>query len=87
MSTDNDARPGPLRVFAVTVVVAVAVACFTALGGPGFATSSASAQEYQYGKATVCHRTGNDESQEIGVSVDAVPAQLAHGDTLGVCTG
>ena len=87
MGTDNDARRGPLRAFAVTIVVAVAVACFWALGGPGFATSSASAQQYQYGKATVCHRTANGESQELSVSADAVPAHLAHGDTVGACAG
>ena len=86
MGTDSHAGR-PLRVVAVTIVAAVAVVCFSALGGLGLAASPASAEQYQYGKATVCHRTGDGESQEITVSMNAVPAHLAHGDTVGSCPG
>jgi hypothetical protein len=45
-------------------------------------TTSASA-----GKALVCHRTHSKKrpSHTINVSVNAVSAHLAHGDTLGAC--
>ena len=70
----------------VTVIVsAVLLVCFGAIGGLGFATGSASAQEYQYDKVTICHRTGSGSSHEITVSRNALPAHLAHGDTAGAC--
>jgi predicted lipid-binding transport protein (Tim44 family) len=51
----------------------------------GNQTSSARNQ-YQ-GKVVICHRTpGNPENAHtISVSPNAVPAHLAHGDTLGPC--
>ena len=33
-------------------------------------------------KMTVCHVTGNGSSHPISVSENAVPAHLAHGDSL-----
>ncbi|HTG37065.1 MAG TPA: hypothetical protein VLB76_29465 [Thermoanaerobaculia bacterium] len=41
------------------------------------------------GKVDVCHiPPGNpDNAHVINVSVNAVPAHLAHGDTLGECGG
>lgn len=36
-------------------------------------------------KVTICHRTGNGEHHTIVVSINAVPAHLAHGDALGDC--
>ncbi len=36
-------------------------------------------------KVTICHRTGNGSSHEITVSINAVPAHLAHGDAIGDC--
>jgi len=70
----------------VVVTVAVILVCFWAFGGVGSAKSSASAAEYQYGKVTICHRTGNGESHTITVSRNALPAHLRHGDTIGACT-
>lgn len=37
-------------------------------------------------KVTICHREGNGGSHAITVSVNAVPAHLAHGDKLGNCS-
>ena len=37
-------------------------------------------------KVTICHRTGNGEFHTIVVSINAVPAHLAHGDALGDCS-
>ena len=37
------------------------------------------------GWVTICHRTGNGNSHTITVSCAALPAHLAHGDTLGAC--
>lgn len=36
-------------------------------------------------KVTICHREGNGSSHSITVSINAVPAHLAHGDAIGDC--
>lgn len=43
----------------------------------------------QYGKdkVTICHRTGSGRGVTITISRSALPAHLAHGDTIGACTG
>ncbi|MDX6448092.1 MAG: hypothetical protein QOD08_555 [Gaiellaceae bacterium] len=67
------------------------LATFAMLGGNA---SAASSGEYQYGggeygggKVTICHHTGSKKhpTETITVSENALPAHLAHGDTLGRC--
>jgi ABC-type sugar transport system substrate-binding protein len=68
----------------VVVALSASVVAAAALGGsPG-----ANNRQYQYPlKVTICHHTGSETNPfvTIAVSENAVPAHLAHGDTLGVC--
>src|SRR5437588_3413699 len=38
-------------------------------------------------KMDVCHKTGNGGEHTINIAAPAVPAHLAHDDTLGACSG
>jgi hypothetical protein len=38
-------------------------------------------------KQDVCHVTGNGGEHTINIAAPAVPAHMAHGDTLGACAG
>jgi colicin import membrane protein len=74
-------------VFALAVAFS-ALTMLGVLGGVGFAKSSVSAGQYQYGpqaakakgKEVVCHK-----GKTINVAKAAVKSHQKHGDTLGAC--
>lgn len=80
-------RMWSLRTVLAAVLAISALGVFAAFGGAG--VDSATAQyEYEYGqKVTICHVTGSEKNPNvtIRVSVNAMTAHLAHGDTLGPC--
>jgi hypothetical protein len=68
-------------------VVAVALAAAGVLGGVGFAKSSPTAAQYQYGKVTICHKTRSKKNPSVTITISqsALPAHLRRGDTVGAC--
>ena len=67
-------------------LAAAMLACLAIVGSTAFGKGKPSAAQYQY-KVTICHLTGskNNPMVTIKVSSRALPAHLAHGDTLGPC--
>lgn len=78
-----------MRVAAALVFVAVALVAASALAGLGFAGTSPSAVQYEYGKTiTICHRTSSKKHPWVDLKIDihAWPAHLQHGDAFHPCT-
>jgi hypothetical protein len=71
------------RIGLVAALWALVALCLTVVAGVGFAKSSASAGQYQYGKkVTICHKG----KVTIRISRSALPAHKAHGDKEGPCS-
>jgi hypothetical protein len=56
--------------------------CLTAVGSFVLVLGAGVVSATPSGKVTICH-----EGSNISVSENAVPAHLAHGDTVGACNG
>ena len=74
------------RSLVATLVAVAALTVFGALGGTGGVGGSVASAQYQYGKVTICHVAGKSGHRvTITVAAAAVPAHLAHRDTVGPC--
>jgi hypothetical protein len=71
-----------------TSVVAVVLAAAGVVVGGGFARSSVTSAQSQYGKIVICHKTHSKKHPfvSISISTSAWPAHQRHGDALGACT-
>ena len=72
-------------------VAATALLTFGIIGGLGVSHASVGAAQYEYGPpqyqygVVLCHAAGGQTRVTVTVSVAAVRAHLAHGDTPGSC--
>jgi hypothetical protein len=54
---------------------------------PRTVQGSAAQDQYAPQKVTICHHAGPNKRVTITISESALPAHLAHGDTIGPCGG
>ena len=73
----------------LTAIFGIAVLAAILLGGLTFSQSALAggAGGGPPGKVTICHFPPGDPSdfETLSVSINALPAHLAHGDTIGAC--
>jgi len=67
-----------------TAIFGIAVLAAILLGGLTFSQSAFAGQGGGQNKVTICHQ-GDEGPETITVAAPAIPAHLAHGDTLGPC--
>ena len=65
----------------ITVIFAVSVLAAVLMGGLVLSPIAFAGN----GQVTICHKPGTPAEQTTEVDSPAVPAHLAHGDTLGPC--
>ena len=76
-----------LRACAAVAVFFSSLVGFGVLGGIVVGKREVSAAQYQYDRVTICHVAGPHGTRvTITVSLRALPAHEAHGDSLGPCT-
>ena len=74
------------RFASALAVASISATVLVAVAAPN--SKDAAAQQFQYDqKETICHHTGSTRNPTVTIRVsgNAVPAHLAHGDTLGPC--
>ena len=78
-----------MRLAAGLAFVALALVAASVLAGFGFASTSPSAVQYEYGKqVAICHHTSSKAHPWVTLKIDihAWPRHLQHGDTFGACS-
>lgn len=78
-----------MRLAAGLAFVALALVAASVLAGFGFASTSPSAVQYEYGKqVAICHHTKSKAHPwvTLKINIRAWPGHLQHGDTLAACT-
>lgn len=71
-----------MKTILIVLALLLVLAPASALAGGPKDTSPGNSGEH---KVTICHHAGPTKTITITVDEHAVPAHLAHGDTLGVC--